>query len=276
MLKQIGHVILLQLKRDRFRGPTLLILILTCIPVFTLSLRSVIILYNPLDLFPHIASNDQLRSPLSELKVFSVFFHNYFQFCYIVIALYAGAHLFKDEFSRRTMHHLLLCSIERKFLLIGKYSAYCFLCIPLCLIAVSISYFLFLIPTGFSHSLDFIVHQKGLIYLFQYLLITILALGAYGAISIFFGLSFSNPNIPGFVLLLWEMVIAYIPGILKPISIAYYLQSMLPVDIPKYRIFEIIAKPASQFVSVSVLLIVSALFLAGASAILSRKEILYT
>ena len=118
---------------------------------------------------------------------------------------------------------------------------------------------------------DFLIHNKGFFYLFRFLLISFLALFAYGAAAVFFGIVFKNPAIPGFILLVWEMTIAYLPGALKPYSIAHYLQSLMPLDVPRMKFFAILAKPVSLFTSVSMPLAIGAVFIGLSFYFLNKK-----
>ena len=75
-------------------------------------------------------------------------------------------------------------------------------------------------------------------------------------------------------ILLWENVLFLLPPLLKKVSVIFYLQSLCPVAVPKGP-FELLAEPASAWVAVPGLLVVTLLLLLLAGFLTRWKEVRY-
>ena len=65
-------------------------------------------------------------------------------------------------------------------------------------------------------------------------LVLIVGLAAYGALFAFVGASLKRPLIVGLVFAFgWEQTVLLIPGYLKRLSVAYYLQALVPHAMPQ-------------------------------------------
>src|SRR5437764_14810110 len=110
--------------------------------------------------------------------------------------------------------------------------------------------------------------------LFWYVTITILACVGYGAFFLVVGLFFRNPIIPALVLYGWEWINFLLPPLLKKISVVHYLHSLVPVPVSEGP-FAVVAQPTPAWISISGLLIVTALVFFLAVTTLRRLELRY-
>ncbi len=91
--------------------------------------------------------------------------------------------------------------------------------------------------------------------------IAALACLGYGAVFLTVGMIFRNPIIPVLILLAWESANLFLPRLLKPFSVIWYLQSLIPVPIDRGRI-AIIADPPPLAIALPGVLLLAAVLLA--------------
>jgi hypothetical protein len=107
-----------------------------------------------------------------------------------------------------------------------------------------------------------------------YVAVTVLACLGYGAVFLVIGLLFRNPIVPALLIWLWEQANPFLPVLLKKISVIFYLQSMLPVQVDEGP-FAVIADPVPAWLAVPGLLGFTALVLIAAGMRIRRMEIAY-
>ena len=110
---------------------------------------------------------------------------------------------------------------------------------------------------------------------FGYLLVTSLAVVGYGAVFLATGVFFRNPIVPAVAILIWESINAFLPPVLKGISVIHYLESLCPVSLPPDSGFAILADPASPWVAIPGILALAAVLVVLAARRVNRLEILY-
>ena len=88
------------------------------------------------------------------------------------------------------------------------------------------------------------------------------------------GLILRNPIVPAFAFLLWEGANPLLPGLLKKISITFYLQSLFPVRVDEGPL-ALIVEPISPWLGVPGLILFSALVLVLAGWRIRRMEVAY-
>jgi ABC-2 type transport system permease protein len=143
-----------------------------------------------------------------------------------VLGIFYGTSLIADEVDDKTITYLFTRPIPRAAVLLGKYLAYLACTILLVLPAVVLIYFL-ITPLGGSIGRAFpsLLADLGM-----------LAVGAaaYGAVFALVGARVKRPLVTGLVFALgWEPVVLLIPGYLKRLTVAYYLQALVPHAMPQ-------------------------------------------
>src|SRR5204863_3851181 len=94
--------------------------------------------------------------------------------------------------------------------------------------------------------------------------VTVLGCLGYGALFLLLGLLFRNPILPAVTVLLWESVNHLLPAGAKLASVVFYLEPLLPVEVPAQglaALFSVPADPISAALAIPGLLLVCALIL---------------
>ena len=182
--------------------------------------------------------------------------------------------LLRGEILDRSLHYYFLAPVRRDVLLAGKYIAGV-ITTSLAFIASTLAaYFFLYLPHDSASVSGVFFHGPALRYLFDYLLVVVLACVGYGAVFLLMGALFKNPVIPAVGILVWEWGIFLLPPVLKKISIAYYLQSLCPTQFNNGPI-QILAEPSPPLIAIPGIILVSALLLFLASLRTRRMEISY-
>jgi len=151
----------------------------------------------------------------------------YVRFIVPILGVFYGTALIADEVDDRTLTYLFTRPIPRGAVLLGKYLAYVVCTVLLILPSVTIV-FLLMVPLG----------GGSLAALFPSLLedLAMLAVGlaAYGAVFALVGASVRRPLVAGLVFVMgWEPAMLMFPGYLKHLTVAYYLQALVPHAMPQ-------------------------------------------
>ncbi len=183
--------------------------------------------------------------------------------------------LFRGEMLDRSIHYYLLTPVRREVLVTGKFLAGLasgFILFGLCTV---ISFLLMYLTIGPGQLITDLTNGIALQQLGQYLGITLLACMGYGSIFMATGLLFRNPLVPIVVIAAWEFIHFILPPALKIFSVIYYLKGLLPIPLDEGEL-AIIMAPPPIWVSITGMLGISLLALAGAVVILRRLEVRYT
>jgi ABC-2 type transport system permease protein len=143
-----------------------------------------------------------------------------------VLGVFYGTALMADEVDDKTITYLFTRPVPRASVLLGKYLAYLACVVLMLLPSVVIIYFL-IVPVGGSIGQAFPLLAADL---------GMLAIGvaAYGAVFAFVGAWLKRPLIVGLVFAFgWEQTVLLIPGYLKRLTVAYYLQALVPHAMPQ-------------------------------------------
>ena len=152
----------------------------------------------------------------------------YIRFIVPVLGLFYGTALIADEVEDRTITYLFTRPIRRSAILLGKYLAYLACTILLVLPSVVLVYFI-TVPIGDGSSLgrEFPSLAKDLGML-------ALGLAAYGAVFALVGAWLKRPLVIGLVFAFgWEPGVLLFPGYLKRLTVAHYLQGLVPHAMPQ-------------------------------------------
>jgi len=150
----------------------------------------------------------------------------YLRFIVPVLGVFYGTALIADEVDDKTITYLFVRPIPRGAVLVGKYLAYLVTTVFVVLPSVVLLYLL-VVPLGHgSLAASFPALLKDLALLG-------IGLAAYGALFAFIGAQFKHPLVVGLVLAFgWEQLALMLPGYLRRLTIAYYLQSLVPHSMP--------------------------------------------
>jgi ABC-type transport system involved in multi-copper enzyme maturation permease subunit len=181
--------------------------------------------------------------------------------------------LFRGEILEKTLHFYLLSPVRREVIAVGKYLAG--------VVAMGLIFTTSTILTNIlayapnSSWTNFFLEDAGLSNLTRYVVVTVLACAAYGAVFTLAGLIFRNPVIPAIVVAAWEAFYFVLPETLQKFTIMHYLQSLLPLIIDRGP-FSVVVGPSSAVFSVLALLGSAALLVWASGKRLCRTQVSYS
>jgi ABC-2 type transport system permease protein len=193
----------------------------------------------------------------------------YLRFTVPVLGVFYGTSLIADEVEDKTITYLFTRPIPKGAVLLGKFFAYlaCTLCVVLPSVVIV---YLCIVPMRGSLGASFLDLLKDL---------TLLAIGlaVYGAVFAFIGARFKRPLLVGLIFIFgWEQVALAFPGYLKKLTVAFYLQALVPHAMPNDNVISLIQgifrenpSLSQALVSLTVILLV---FLWLAAVSVERKE----
>jgi ABC-2 type transport system permease protein len=150
----------------------------------------------------------------------------YVRFIVPVLGVFYGTALIADEVEDKTITYLFTRPIPRGAVVVGKYLAY-LACTVLLILPTVIMVFFLIVPLGggsIGASFPSLLTDLGML---------TLGLATYGAVFAFIGARFRRPLVMGLVFTFgWEPMIMLVPGYLKQLTVAYYLQSLVPHVMP--------------------------------------------
>jgi len=142
-----------------------------------------------------------------------------------VLAVFYGTSLIADEVEDKTITYLFSRPIPRGAVLLGKYLAY-LVCTVFVVLPAIVLVWLLIVPIQGSLGPSFpdLVVDLGLV---------ALGLTVYGALFALFGALLRRPLLSGLIYVFgWETFVLLMPGYLKRVSVAYYLQGLVPHAMP--------------------------------------------
>jgi ABC-type transport system involved in multi-copper enzyme maturation permease subunit len=150
----------------------------------------------------------------------------YIRFIVPVLGVFYGTALIADEVDDKTITYLFTRPIPRAAVLLGKYLAYLACTTLLILPSVVLVYFLIAPMNGGSIGAAFpsLLADLGII---------AFGLAAYGALFAAVGARLKRPLLVGLLFAFgWEPGVLMFPGYLKQLTVAYYLQALVPHAMP--------------------------------------------
>ena len=140
----------------------------------------------------------------------------YLRFIVPALGVFYGTSLIADEIEDKTITYLFVRPMARGAIVLGKYLAY-LLCVVAVVLPSAALVFVTMVPLARMGTLvDTLVGDLGRI---------ALGLAAYGAVFLCAGVSFKRPLVGGLIFVFgWEPVALVLPGYLRRLTIAYYLQ----------------------------------------------------
>jgi ABC-type transport system involved in multi-copper enzyme maturation permease subunit len=194
----------------------------------------------------------------------------YIRFIVPVLGIFYGTSLIADEVEDKTITYLFTRPIRRSAVVLGKYLAFLICTVLLVLPSIIVVYFA-IVPLGGG--------QIGEEFLRLAADLGILAVGlaAYGAVFAFAGARLKHPLIAGLVFVFgWEPGVLFFPGYLKRLTVAYYLQALVPHVMPPdsavSSVFQILSEAPSLPESLIALASISALGIGLAGWTVGHRE----
>jgi len=196
----------------------------------------------------------------------------YVKFIVPVLGVFYGTSLVADEVDDKTITYLFTRPIRRSAIVLGKYAAYLVCALLLILPSAVIVYFV-IMPMGGSIGAQFpaLLTDLGML---------AVGLAAYGALFAYLGARLKRSLVAGLVFALgWEPAVLLFPGYLKRLTIAFYLQALIPQAIPSdptdSSLAQLFSEIPSAGPSLAWLLVLTVLALwAAARAIETREYVL--
>jgi ABC-2 type transport system permease protein len=188
----------------------------------------------------------------------------YVRFIVPVLGVFYGTALIADEVDDKTITYLFTRPIPRGAVLIGKYLAY-LVCTVLLILPTVIMVFFLIVPLGggsIGQAFPLLLTDLGMI---------ALGLAAYGAVFALVGARLRRPLVIGLVFAFgWEPTVMLIPGYLKQLSVAYYLQALVPHTMPNDSTLSAILQVFSDVPPVTVSLAALAVIIGAALWLAAR------
>jgi ABC-2 type transport system permease protein len=187
-----------------------------------------------------------------------------------VLGVFYGTALIADEVDDKTITYLFTRPVRRGAVLIGKYLAYVGCTALLVLPSVVLVYFL-VVPLGggsIGASFPALLEDLGML---------IIGLIAYGAVFAWVGARLKRPLVIGLVFAFgWEPAVLLFPGYLKRLTVAYYLQALVPHAMPQDSAVSILLQVFREVppvaTSVAYLAVIVALALWFSARAVERRE----
>jgi ABC-type transport system involved in multi-copper enzyme maturation permease subunit len=188
----------------------------------------------------------------------------YVRFIVPILGVFYGTSLIADEVDDRTLTYLFTRPIPRGAVLIGKYCAY-LACTVLLILPSVVIVFLLIVPAGggsMGATFPSLLKDLGML---------AVGLAAYGAVFAWVGARIKRPLVAGLVFVLgWEPAVLLFPGYLKRLTVAYYLQSLVPHAMPDDSSITALLQAFAEIPSAATGLLALALITAAALWIAAR------
>ena len=183
-----------------------------------------------------------------------------------LVALFHATSLVADEVEGKTLNYLLTRPVTRPSILFGKFAAYLATTLGIALPSVVLTFFILVTARGWGGV------GASVPDLFRDLGVVLLTLLAYGAFFTLLGVMLRRPVIPGLLFLFgWELL-ANLPGYLPRFTLTAWLRSLIHHRPAQEGLAELFGQVLPTGLSLVVLLVSTAVFLAAAAWVFSQKE----
>jgi ABC-2 type transport system permease protein len=181
-------------------------------------------------------------------------------------ALFHATSLVADEVEGKTLTYLLTRPLTRPSILAGKFAAYLATALGVALPAGVLTFFILVTARGWSGV------GASVPDLFRDLGVMALTLVAYGALFTLLGVLLRRPVIPGLLFLFgWELM-ANLPGYLPRFTLTAWLRSLIHHRPAQEGLAELFGQVLPTGLSLVVLSVSTAVFLAAAAWVFSERE----
>jgi ABC-type transport system involved in multi-copper enzyme maturation permease subunit len=170
---------------------------------------------------PHVDRGEVTGPLIFGLMVWAFFV----RFSVPVLALFYGTSLIADEVEDKTITYLFVRPIPREAIVLGKYLAYLVATVFVVLPGLVLVWILI---ASIGSSLGATVFDLA-----KDLGVLAIGLAVYGAVFAWVGATVRRPLVVGLVFVFgWEVIGLALPGSLKLLTVAYYLQGLVPQAMP--------------------------------------------
>ncbi|MQA29674.1 MAG: ABC transporter permease subunit [Luteitalea sp.] len=173
----------------------------------------------------------------------------YIRFIVPVLGVFYGTALIADEVDDKTVTYLFTRPIPRGAVLFGKYLAYLACTTLLILPSIVVVYFLIVPLNGGSIGASFpaLLADLGMV---------TLGLAGYGALFAAVGAWLKRPLLVGLAFAFgWEPGVLLFPGYLRQLTVAYYVQALVPHAMPDDGAINVLLQALQEMPSVPVSLV---------------------
>jgi ABC-type transport system involved in multi-copper enzyme maturation permease subunit len=207
----------------------------------------------------------RFRADATGPTVFGLMIWAFFvRFSVPVLAVFYGTSLIADEVEDKTITYLFVRPIPRQSVLFGKYLAYLVSTIFVVLPAVVLVWLL-IVPIGGSLGETVFDLAKDLV-------LIAVGLAVYGAVFALVGATMKRPLVAGLVFVFgWEVVALAMPGSFRMMTVAYYLQGLVPHAMPSGTALDLISRVFNETPSVETSIIGMAVIAVGALGLAARS-----
>jgi ABC-2 type transport system permease protein len=148
----------------------------------------------------------------------------FIRFIVPVLGVFYGTALIADEVEDKTITYLFVRPIHRGAVILGKYLAYLVCTVLVVLPAVVVVYFLLVPLREVASTFVPLVKDLGIL---------ALGLACYGSLFALAGAVLKRPLVVGLVFAFgWEQLALLMPGYLRQVTLAHYLQALVPHAMP--------------------------------------------
>lgn len=190
-----------------------------------------------------------------------------FPFVAPMLALFYSSGIVIDETDNGTLPYLITRPITRTSLLAGKMVGSFALQVILFLPSLVLCFYVAIGPSGFQElgsRFPTLVLDAG---------VALLGIAAYSGIFALLGTAFRRPVLIGLIFVFgWQAAATYIPGSIRKLTVAHYLQSLLPHESLQGALSGLWGDRPSAWAAVSALIVITLLTHALAIVAFSRKE----
>jgi ABC-type transport system involved in multi-copper enzyme maturation permease subunit len=261
--RQVRGILRLELRKN--------LLSLRAVPIYLLALLPLAVVF--IFVLIHTIVGEappELQGPAGAALFFAGLFQFILRFVIFFACVWTFMNLFRGEVLDRSLHYYFLAPVRREVLVAGKYlSAWT----SVVLLFGAVTLVCFVVIYGYLGTGGALLGPAG--HLTAYLGVVVLACLGYGAAFLVVGLFFRNPLVPAILFFLWEGINPLLPGLLKKISVIFYLQALFPVSISEGPL-EFIVEPVSPWLSVPGLVLFTAATLFLAALRIRRMEVAYS
>jgi len=180
-----------------------------------------------------------------------------------VLAVFYGTSLIADEVEDKTITYLFVRPISRESVLLGKYLAYLVSTIFVVLPAVVLVWLL-IVPIGGSLGASVFDLSKDLA-------VIAAGLAVYGAVFALVGATVRRPLVVGLVFVFgWEVVALAMPGSFRMMTVAYYMQGLIPHAMPTGSALDIISRVFTETPTLATSVVGMSVIAVGALVLAAR------
>jgi len=204
-------------------------------------------------------------------------FAGLYQYFILHFVLFLGCvlvfgNVMRREVLDRTLHYYFLTPLRRELLVAAKYATgVAVTAAVFCTSTLATFLFMYLPESGGSR---FIFQGPGFGHLAAYLLVTVLGCIGYGAMFLAFGSFMRSPIVPALALFGWEFLHAFLPPLLKQVSVLHYLLALCPVPLSQGPL-AILSDAPSPWLAIPGLLILSGALVAVSAWRARKMEVAY-